>query len=87
MPSRGLGTSGLAPCTHGRSVAGTQAKVSTGDGFAPQNAPVLCSALLCSRFEGVTGMHPERCYATFIPNLEQVMNFFGQELFCTDSCL
>lgn len=33
------------------------------------------SALLCSRFEGVTGMHPERCDATFIPNLEQVMNF------------
>lgn len=33
------------------------------------------SALLCSRFEGVTGMHPEHCYATFIPNLEQVMNF------------
>lgn len=75
MPRRGLGTSGPVPCTRGHSVARTQAKVSTGDGFAPQNASALCSALLCSRFEGVTGMHPERCYATFIPNLEQVMNF------------
>lgn len=33
------------------------------------------SVLLCSRFEGVTGTHPEHCYATFIPNLEHLMNF------------
>ena len=25
-------------------------------------------------------MHPERCYATFIPNLEQVTNFLVKNL-------
>lgn len=44
MPRRGLGTSGPAPRTRGRSVARTQTKVFTGDGFAPQNALALCSA-------------------------------------------
>lgn len=76
MPRKGLGTLGPAPYTRGRSIASTQAKVSTGDCFAPQMH--WHSALLCSRFEGETGMHPEHCYATFIPTLEQVMNFLVQ---------
>ena len=58
-------------------VARTQANVSPGDGFAPHRRT---SILLCSRFEGATHMHPERCYATFIPNLERVTNFLVKNL-------
>lgn len=68
----------------GVSLPGPKASVSTEDGFAPHRRT---SAPLCSRFEVATYRHPERCYATFIPNLEQVTNFFGQELVCSDSRL
>lgn len=50
---------------------------------SPQKMVLLhtcTSTLLCSRSEGVTHMHPERCYATFSPNLEQVTNFSVENL-------
>jgi len=72
MPRRGLGKSGPAPRTRGRFVARTQAGVSTEGGFAPHRR---AGTLLCSRSEGAAHRHPERCHATFIPDLEQVTNF------------
>lgn len=35
---------------------------------------------LCSRFEGMTYMHPEWCYAALIPNLERAMNLLVKNL-------
>ncbi|KAJ7411220.1 calmodulin [Willisornis vidua] len=38
------------------------------------------AAAIQVRLEGVTWIHPERRYATFIPNLEQVMSFLVKNL-------